>query len=117
MSRNALDNSIRADMYRAMGAAVTNFKEQLPLPQSLLAQELLKENYDLGFIVLPEKYDESVSEADLRISLNIENLIVRIVIGSSDIIRKAVRSQCFCFVFVAIFHRLRVIPAFVSEHV
>ena len=62
MSRNALDNSIRADMYHSMGAAVTNFKERLPLPQSLLAQELLKENYDFGFIVIPEKYDETVLE-------------------------------------------------------
>lgn len=62
LSRNALDNSIRADMYHSMGAAVTNFKERLPLPQSLLAQELLKENYDFGFIVIPEKYDETVLE-------------------------------------------------------
>ncbi len=62
LSRNALDNSIRADMYHTMGAAVTNFKERLPLPQGLLAQELLKENYDLGFITLPEKYDETALE-------------------------------------------------------
>ena len=62
LSRNALDNSIRADMYHSMGAAVTNFKERLPLPQGLLAQELLKENYDLGFITLPEKYDETALE-------------------------------------------------------
>ena len=62
LSRNALDNSIRADMYHSMGAAITNFKEQLPAPQSLLAQELLKENYDLGFISLPEEYDEAALE-------------------------------------------------------
>ena len=30
LSRNALDNSIRADMYHSMGAAVTNFQERLP---------------------------------------------------------------------------------------
>lgn len=62
LSRNALDNSIRADMYHTMGAAVTNFKERLPLPQGLLAQELLKENYDLGFITLSERYDETALE-------------------------------------------------------
>lgn len=62
LSRNALDNSIRADMYHSMGAAITNFNEQLPAPQSLLAQELLKENYDLGFISLPEEYDETALE-------------------------------------------------------
>ena len=53
LSRNALDNCIRAGMYRAMGSAVTNFKEMLPVSQGLLAQELLKDNYDLGFIALP----------------------------------------------------------------
>lgn len=62
LSRNALDNSIRADMYHSLGSAVTNFKERLPLPQGELADELLKENYDLGFIALPEKYDEKILE-------------------------------------------------------
>jgi predicted nuclease of restriction endonuclease-like (RecB) superfamily len=62
LSRNALDNSIRADMYHSLGSAVTNFKERLPLPQGELAEELLKENYDLGFIALPEKYDEKILE-------------------------------------------------------
>lgn len=62
LSRNALDNSIRAGMYQSMGSAITNFKEQLPVPQGLLAQELLKDNYDFGFIALPEKYDEEVLE-------------------------------------------------------
>lgn len=62
LSRNALYNSIRADMYHYLGSAVTNFKEQLPLPQGELAQGLLKENYDLGFIALPEKYGEKLLE-------------------------------------------------------
>lgn len=62
LSRNALDNCIRADMYHAMGAAVTNFGKQLPAPQGKLAQELLKENYDFGFISLPEEYDEAALE-------------------------------------------------------
>lgn len=62
MSRNALDNSIRADMYHSLGSAVTNFKERLAFPQGELAEELLKDNYDLGFIALPEKYDEKILE-------------------------------------------------------
>lgn len=62
LSRNALDNGIRADMYHQLGAAETNFSEQLPTPQGELAHELLKENYDLGFIALPEKYDENALE-------------------------------------------------------
>ena len=41
---------------------MTNFSERLPAPQGDLAQELLKENYDLGFITLPQKYDETALE-------------------------------------------------------
>ena len=37
---------------------VSNFKEILPEPQSDLAQEIIKSNYDFGFIELPPKYDE-----------------------------------------------------------
>lgn len=59
LSRNALDNCIRVDMYRVMGAAVTNFNKQLPAPQGKLAQEMLKENCNLGFISLPKEYDET----------------------------------------------------------
>ena len=62
LSRSALDNCIRGDMYHKIGDAVTNFSEMLPSPQGQLAQELLKENYDLGFISLPEEYDENALE-------------------------------------------------------
>ena len=61
-SRNALDNCIRADMYHAVGTAVTNFSEKLPTTQGELAQEILKSNYDLGFVGLPPKYDENALE-------------------------------------------------------
>ena len=61
-SRNALDNCIRADMYHAVGTAVTNFSEKLPATQGELAQEILKSNYDLGFVSLPPKYDENALE-------------------------------------------------------
>ena len=62
LSRNALDDCIRADLYHTAGAAVTNFAEKLPAIQGELAQEILKSNYDLGFISLPEKYDEDELE-------------------------------------------------------
>lgn len=61
-SRNALDNCIRADMYHAVGTAVTNSSEKLPTTQGELAQEILKSNYDLGFVSLPPKYDENALE-------------------------------------------------------
>lgn len=61
-SRNALDNCIRANLYHTSGAAITNFADKLPVPQGRLAQELLKGNYDLGFIDLPKEYDEEALE-------------------------------------------------------
>lgn len=57
-----MDDCIRADLYHVSGSALTNFEERLPIPQGKLAQELLKENYDLGFISLPEGYDEAALE-------------------------------------------------------
>ena len=62
LSRNALDNIIRADLYHTSGTAVTNFTDKLPDIQSALAQEILKSNYDLGFVSLPKEYDEDALE-------------------------------------------------------
>lgn len=62
LSREALDNIIRADLYHTSGMAITNFAEKLPAIQGDLAQEILKSNYDLGFVSLPEKYDEEALE-------------------------------------------------------
>lgn len=62
LSRSALDDEIRADLYHTAGSAVTNFQEKLPVPQSELAQEVLKGNYDLGFISLPSGYKETALE-------------------------------------------------------
>ena len=62
LSRNALDDCIRADLYHTAGAAVTNFAEKIPTMQGELAQEILKSNYDLGFVSLPDKYDEEALE-------------------------------------------------------
>ncbi len=57
-SRRALEDNMEANLYNLAGKAVTNFESKLPVPQGNLAQELLKGNYDLGFISLPEGYDE-----------------------------------------------------------
>lgn len=62
LSRNALDNIIRADMYHTSGTAATNFADKLPAIQGALAQEILKSNYDLGFVSLPKEYDEAALE-------------------------------------------------------
>ena len=58
LSRSALENCIRADLYHTAGAAVTNFTETLPDAQGKLAQDLLKGNYDFGFVQLAEEHNE-----------------------------------------------------------
>lgn len=65
-SRRALDDNMRSDLYHAAGAAITNYTDRLPLPQGKLAQELTKGNYDLGFLTLPEGYDEKELETALE---------------------------------------------------
>ena len=62
LSRSALDDCIRADLYHISGAAVTNFTEKLPPIQGELAKEVLKSNYDLGFVSLPDGFDEDALE-------------------------------------------------------
>ena len=66
LSRNALDSIIRADLYHTSGAAVTNFSEKLSAIQGELAKEILKSNYDLGFVSLPDDYDENALEEVLE---------------------------------------------------
>ena len=57
LSRNALENCIRADLYHTAGAAVTNFAETLPDAQDKLAQDLLKGNDDFGFVQLAKEHN------------------------------------------------------------
>ena len=61
-SRSALDDNLRAGLYHVIGEALTNFDDRLPAPQGKLAQEILKGNYDLGFVTLSEGYDETALE-------------------------------------------------------
>lgn len=65
-SRQTLDNSLKADLYRSHGKAISNFPEYLPEAQSRLAQEITKDNYDFGFITVPVDYKEAQLEAALE---------------------------------------------------
>jgi len=66
LSRSALENYICADLYHVAGTAITNFEEKLPIDQGKIAQEILKGNYDLGFVSLPNDYDEITLEDALE---------------------------------------------------
>lgn len=49
-SRSWLEDQIAHNLYRNQGSAITNFDNTLPAPQSLLAKEMLKNEYNLSFI-------------------------------------------------------------------
>ena len=57
-NRQTLTNCLNANIYKEQGHALTNFSQQLPEVQSRLAQEIVKENYDLSFISLRENFEE-----------------------------------------------------------
>ncbi|MBO5268320.1 MAG: DUF1016 family protein [Muribaculaceae bacterium] len=65
-SRQTLDNSFKANLYKSHGKAISNFPEYMPEAQSRMAQEITKDNYDFGFITVPVNYKEEQLEAALE---------------------------------------------------
>lgn len=57
-SRSYLEDQVAANLFSRQGAALTNFKDRLPSPQSEVAQEILKDPYNFDFLTMKEKYDE-----------------------------------------------------------
>ena len=65
-SRSVLIDNIKAHLYQSSGNALTNFAEKLPTIQGKLAQEIVKDTYDCGFVSLPAGYDEKELEDALE---------------------------------------------------
>lgn len=61
-SRNVLENQIDSNLYERQGKAITNFQVKLPVPQSDLAEQTLKDPYNFDFLTLREEYDEKELE-------------------------------------------------------
>ena len=61
-SRNVLLNFLDTDLFERKGKAITNFKQQLPAPQSDLAQELTKDPYNFDFLTLSDDFKEKELE-------------------------------------------------------
>jgi predicted nuclease of restriction endonuclease-like (RecB) superfamily len=57
-SRNVLVHQIESGLYERQGKAITNFQVKLPVPQSDLAEQTLKDPYNFDFLTLREEYDE-----------------------------------------------------------
>ena len=61
-SRAVLEHQIDGGLYGRQGKAVTNFQLKLPVPQSDLAEQTLKNPYNFDFLTLREEYDEKELE-------------------------------------------------------
>lgn len=57
-SRSWLEKQMVAKLFKTHGSALTNFDNTLPAPQSELAKELLKDEYNFEFLAMKAKYDE-----------------------------------------------------------
>jgi predicted nuclease of restriction endonuclease-like (RecB) superfamily len=57
-SRNVLVHQIETGLHQRVGGAVTNFARALPLPQSDLAQQLVKDPYHFDFLSLGKEAQE-----------------------------------------------------------
>jgi len=87
LSRPALHNVIKANLFEHQGKIINNFSEHLPALQSKLVQEVLKENYDFGFATVGhEIYNES--ELEDALSKNITELLLELGTGFAFIGRQ-----------------------------
>ena len=60
--RNVLEHKIHSGIYERQGKAITNFQVKLPVPQSDLAEQTLKDPYNFDFLTLREEYNEKELE-------------------------------------------------------
>ncbi len=61
-SRSVLTHHIESNLFKREGKAITNFEATLPVPQSDLAKETLKDPYNFDFLTLTEKHNEKELE-------------------------------------------------------
>ena len=64
-SRDVLALQLKSGLYGRAGKAVTNFSRTLPLPQSDLAQQTLKDPYTFDFMAMTTPYNERDVERQL----------------------------------------------------
>jgi predicted nuclease of restriction endonuclease-like (RecB) superfamily len=64
-SRDVLALQLKSNLYARAGKAVTNFSRTLPLPQSDLAQQTLKDPYIFDFMAMTAPFNERDVERQL----------------------------------------------------
>lgn len=64
-SRDVLAMQLKSNLYARLGKAVNNFSRTLPVPQSDLAKQTLKDPYTFDFMAMAEPYNELDVERQL----------------------------------------------------
>ena len=85
-SRTTLEMQIKPKLYKQEGKAITNFTKTLPMPQSALAQQSLKDPYIFDFLTLQQDYLERDVEQGLID--NIQKLLLELGKGFAFIGRQ-----------------------------
>lgn len=78
-SRNILTLQIDSQAHERQGKAVTNFKNTLPSPQSDLAQQIVKDPYNFGFLTL--RHDARERELELGLIEHLSKFLVELGTG------------------------------------
>jgi predicted nuclease of restriction endonuclease-like (RecB) superfamily len=78
-SRDILELQIQTNLYARQGGAMTNFSKTMPAPQSDLAQQTLKDPYNLSFLTLTETIQER--ELEDAIVSHIQSFLLELGIG------------------------------------
>ncbi|MBI5346275.1 MAG: DUF1016 domain-containing protein [Chlamydiae bacterium] len=85
-SGRALDDFIKSKLYSRQGKSITNFHDRLPVPQSKLANDILKSPYNFGFLSLSDDYIEQ--ELEQGLVNNMQKLILELGQGFAFIGRQ-----------------------------
>ncbi len=85
-SRNVMVMQIETNLYSRQGKAVTNFKEKLPLAQSNLASQILKDPYIFDFLSIGE--DAHEREIEKSLILHMQKFLLELGEGFSFVGRQ-----------------------------
>ena len=78
-SKPMLENWIESDLYSRQGKAVTNFRKALPAPQSDLANEVIRDPYNFGFLTL--RSDAAEKEPEEGLLAHIRKFLIELGAG------------------------------------
>lgn len=85
-SRAVLVHQIESGLYHRKGKAVTNFSATLPMPQSDLAQQLIKDPYCFDFLGMTESHNER--ELEKALTEHITKFLLELGVGFAFIGRQ-----------------------------